>query len=56
MRAICEGERSGRKIPQLSKAYLSLAYRSHYLVYRETRQTIVLIRILHQRMNIGRHL
>ncbi len=56
LQEICEGRRSGRTFPQLSKAYLSVTYRSHYLVYRETRETIVLIRILHQRMNIGRHL
>ncbi|PYB74057.1 MULTISPECIES: type II toxin-antitoxin system RelE/ParE family toxin [Rhizobium] len=56
LQEICEGGRRGRKIPQLTKAYLIVTYQSHYLVYRETRQAIVLIRILHQRMNIGRHL
>lgn len=53
---ICEGRRYGRKILGLRKAYLSVVYQSHYLIYRETPHSIVLIRILHQRMNIGRHL
>lgn len=53
---ICEGRRYGRSIPGLAKPYLCVHYQSHYVIYRETRQSIVLIRILHQRMNIGRHL
>jgi toxin ParE1/3/4 len=56
LQQICGGKRRGRRIPQLAAAYLSVSYQSHYLIYRETRQSIVLIRILHQRMNIGRHL
>ncbi|MDH4441387.1 MAG: type II toxin-antitoxin system RelE/ParE family toxin [Rhizobium sp.] len=56
LQQICEGKRSGRRIPELAKAYHSLSYQSHYLIYRKTRQSIILIRNLHQRMNIGRHL
>jgi toxin ParE1/3/4 len=56
LQEICGGRRYGRKIPGLRKAYLSVAYQSHYLIYRETSHSIVLIRILHRRMNIGRHL
>lgn len=56
LQQICEGQRNGRKIPGLRKRYLSVRYQSHYLIYRETHQAAILIRILHQRMNIGRHL
>lgn len=56
LQEICEGQRSGRIIPGLRKAYLSVAYQSHHLIYRETSHSIVLIRILHQRMNIRGHL
>ncbi|WP_445738954.1 type II toxin-antitoxin system RelE/ParE family toxin [Neorhizobium tunisiense] len=50
------GERSGRKIDGIKRGYLALAYESHFIVYRETSKTIFIVRVLHQRMNIGRHL
>lgn len=56
LQEICEGQRSGRTISGLKKVYFSVAYQSHYLIYRETSHSIVLIRILHQRMNIRDHL
>ncbi|CDN55973.1 Plasmid stabilization system protein [Neorhizobium galegae bv. officinalis bv. officinalis str. HAMBI 1141] len=55
-RALSLGERSGRKIDQIKRGYRALAYGSHFIVYRETPTTISIIRVLHQRMNIGGHL
>ncbi|MDQ0420665.1 plasmid stabilization system protein ParE [Peteryoungia aggregata LMG 23059] len=40
----------------LKAGYLSLTCGSHFIIYARRKQTIEIIRILHQRMNIGRHL
>jgi len=53
---LAAGARKGRRIPGLKAGYLLLSYRSHWVIYRETDQQIVIARILYQRMNIGRHL
>jgi toxin ParE1/3/4 len=55
-RTVASGARHGRRIRGLKTGYLALTYRSHFIVYRETRTQILIIRILHQRMNLSRHL
>lgn len=55
-RVLATGERSGRKIDGIKRGYLVLAYKSHFIIYRETSTIISIVRILHQRMNIARHL
>ncbi|WP_199925147.1 type II toxin-antitoxin system RelE/ParE family toxin [Neorhizobium sp. SOG26] len=35
---------------------LALAHRPHFIIYRNLDTRIVIVRILHQRMNISRHL
>ena len=55
-RTLATGGRIGRRIPGLKPGYLLLSYRSHWIIYRETDQQVIIARILHQRMNISRHL
>lgn len=52
----CRGTRKGKSIDHIRKGAMSLSFRSHYLIYQEKAASLILIRILHQRMNIGRHL
>lgn len=49
------GERSGRAA-DVPGAYLKYAIGSHLVFYRETESEIIVVRILHQRMDVGRHL
>jgi toxin ParE1/3/4 len=53
---VCRGTRSGKSINEILRGACSLSYRSHYLIYRERPHSIVLIRILHRRMQVARHL
>ncbi|MCJ9673539.1 MULTISPECIES: type II toxin-antitoxin system RelE/ParE family toxin [unclassified Neorhizobium] len=55
-RALSSGERSGRKIDEIKRGYQSLAYQSHFIIYREASKKISIVRVLHQRMNLDRHL
>jgi toxin ParE1/3/4 len=45
----------GRVRPSLSADYRVYAVKSHFLVYKEDAQSITVLRILHQRMNIFEH-
>ncbi|MBT9370678.1 type II toxin-antitoxin system RelE/ParE family toxin [Rhizobium sp. CSW-27] len=53
---VCRGTKKGRSINHIRKGAMSLSFRSHYLIYQEKAASLILIRILHQRMNIGHHL
>jgi toxin ParE1/3/4 len=53
---LAEGVRSGRMMPDLKRNYLALSFRSHVVIYRQTDTHLTIIRILHQRMNVRRHL
>lgn len=55
-RMLAEGRRSGRMLPDLKRNYLALSFRSHVVIYRQTDTRLVITRILHQRMNVRRHL
>lgn len=55
-KSLSAGERRGRKIDDVRCGYQSLSYKYHFIIYRETSNRITVIRILHQRMNISRHL
>ncbi|MFL0690817.1 MAG: type II toxin-antitoxin system RelE/ParE family toxin [Agrobacterium albertimagni] len=50
------GRKAGRPLAIAKRGYLSLACGSHFIIYAQRKQTVEIIRILHQRMNIGRHL
>jgi toxin ParE1/3/4 len=56
LQEVCRGNRAGKPIGHIKQKAISLSYRSHYIVYRQEFRSIVVIRILHRRMNIGRHL
>lgn len=55
-RDLANGDREGRLVAGLKAGYLSLTCGSHFIIYARRKQTIEIIRILHKRMNIGRHL
>jgi toxin ParE1/3/4 len=48
--------RLGRKLPQLPPAYRAYHAGKHYLIYRVEGLEVVVFRILHERMNLSRHL
>jgi toxin ParE1/3/4 len=53
---LAKGMRRGKTLRITRKRYWSLSYKSHFIIYRETAAEIVIIRILHQRMNFRQHL
>lgn len=53
---LAEGRRSGRMFPDSKRNYRVLPFRSHLVIYRETNTHLAIVRILHQRMNVRRHL
>ncbi|WJH41353.1 type II toxin-antitoxin system RelE/ParE family toxin [Aliirhizobium terrae] len=56
-RSLVEGPRHGRKIgDEIRRNYFVLSCKAHFIIYRETVSRIVIVRILHQRMNVRRHL
>lgn len=55
-RMLAEGVRSGRTMSNLKRNYLALSFRSHVVIYRQTDSHLTIIRVLHQRMNVRRHL
>ncbi|MDH4415260.1 MAG: type II toxin-antitoxin system RelE/ParE family toxin [Rhizobium sp.] len=56
LRDVANGDREGRVVAGLKAGYLSLTCGSHFIIYARRKQTVEIIRILHKRMNIGRHL
>lgn len=55
-RDLANGDREGCVVAGLKAGYLSLSCGSHFIIYARRKQTVEIIRILHKRMNIGRHL
>jgi toxin ParE1/3/4 len=56
VQAIAGGRKRGKPIDQIRRGYLTCSCGSHWIVYRQRGAQIVIIRILHQRMNLSRHL
>jgi toxin ParE1/3/4 len=55
--ALADGRRRGQSIDAIRPGYRKLASGSHFLFFRMTdRGEIEIIRILHQRMDVPRHL
>ncbi|WP_018441892.1 type II toxin-antitoxin system RelE/ParE family toxin [Trinickia symbiotica] len=55
MNALARGEKTGR-VCIVREGYLQYAVGSHIVFYRETETTLDVSRVLHQRMDIDRHL
>ncbi|WP_175961447.1 type II toxin-antitoxin system RelE/ParE family toxin [Burkholderia pyrrocinia] len=55
MEALARGKKAGRTCI-VRNGYFRYAVGSHVVFYRETDDTIDVIRVLHQRMDIERHL
>jgi toxin ParE1/3/4 len=55
MDALARGDKIGRVCP-VRDGYRQYAVGSHIVFYRETETTLDVIRVLHQRMDVDRHL
>lgn len=55
MWALASGDKTGR-ICTVRDGYLQYAVGSHIVFYREMETTLDVTRVLHQRMDVGRHL
>lgn len=49
---VCEGREKGRRIDQIRRDYLQLPIGSHLLIFRQPRDTVDVVRILHRRMDV----
>ena len=52
---LCAGTQRGRAV-DVREGYLKFAVRAHMIYYRLSEPTLEVIRILHQRMDVGRYL
>ena len=55
-RMIAENPRIGRECPDIRAGYRKYPAGSHMMFYRVRRDSIEIVRILHQRMDFGAHL
>lgn len=55
-KALAEGRQSGRSAEDIRTGYLKAACGAHILFYRVTAEALVVVRILHQRMDVEHHL
>ena len=53
---ICRKPNSGKKMDHIRKSYLAAKVKSHLIFYRIENETIQIIRILHERMDIENRL
>lgn len=54
--ALTAGRRQARKFPGIDSRYLCCASGSHNIFFRDEKTRIVIVRILHNRMDPSRHL
>ncbi|WP_462254475.1 type II toxin-antitoxin system RelE/ParE family toxin [Ferruginibacter sp.] len=53
---ICRNSNSGKSMEHIRKGYRASKVKSHFIFYRIVNDTIEVIRILHERMDIGNRL
>jgi toxin ParE1/3/4 len=53
---LAQGHRHGKSVDGVARKYLMLRHNAHFIIYRQAGHRITVIRILHQRMNVRRHL
>jgi toxin ParE1/3/4 len=56
LEALASGRKRGKSIDKIRQGFLSCPCGSHWIIYRPIGAQILIIRILHQRMNLSRHL
>lgn len=54
--ALAAGTRQGRHVDHIRRGYFRLAVGSHFIFYRESGEAIEIVRVLHKRRDIERHL
>lgn len=50
--SICKNPQAGKAIDEIKKSHRCLVVKSHYIIYKVSKQIVFIDRILHQRMNI----
>ena len=53
---LAESPRLGRAIDHIRVGYRRFEHRSHVIFYRETERGVLVVRVLHERMDPDRHL
>lgn len=53
---LAEERLSGREVATVRRGYLALAVQSHFVLFKKRSGRLIVVRILHQRMNIAAHL
>jgi toxin ParE1/3/4 len=56
MDGLARGTKRGKSIDGVRAGYLSCSSGAHRIIYRQDGKQVSIIRILHQRMNVQRHL
>ncbi len=56
LEALASGRKRGKSIDNIRPGFLSCPCGSHWIVYRPIGTQFLIVRILHQRMNLSRHL
>jgi toxin ParE1/3/4 len=56
MDGLAKGTKHGKPIDDIRAGYLSCSSGSHRIIYRQQGRLVLIVRILHQRMNVRRHL
>ncbi len=54
--ALAAGTREGGNVDHIRQGYFRLAVGSHFIFYRESGEAIEIVRVLHKRRDIERHL
>jgi toxin ParE1/3/4 len=54
--SLADETRSGRALKSRKEGYKALTFRSHFIIYTESLDELVIVRVLHRRMNISNHL
>ena len=55
-RSLCETPGIGRKLDHIREGYRRFDHRSHVIFYKSVGRDILIVRVLHKRMNAPRHL
>lgn len=53
---VAAGRRRGKRIPEVRSGYLRIAVGSHVVIYRHEADAVIVIRVLHGRMDVAAHL
>ena len=55
-RSLTHGNPRGRSINRLRRGYALIQSGSHFIIYQQSYDEVLIVRILHKRMNIRKHI